>query len=124
MHIPRKEMYKELVARDRITLSENVRASGSANQDNWTGDSAVKRVANEFDLFNALSEFIIDLTEEDEEVEGEPRKSRCSKIAISMFAYLIKQKFNKDTFIASKLHSFIIFLHLLGSFHIMTKMAD
>ena len=99
-----KEMFKrvpmkKMAKREKITLNENVRASGSKSENNWTGESAVKRVLNDLDVFNALTEFIIDLTEE----EG-GGKSKCSKVAISMIAFLIKQKFNNDAFIASKLH--------------------
>ena len=101
MRVPMKRMAKG----EKITLNENVRASGSKSENNWTGESACKRVSNDLDVFNALTAFMIDLTEE-EEGGG---KSKCSKVAISMIAFLIKQKFNNDTFIASKLHFFYIY---------------
>ena len=102
-----KEMFKRvsmkrMAKREKITLNESVRASGSKSENNWTGESACKRVSNDLDVFNALTEFMIDLTEEEE-----GGKSKCSKVAISMIAFLIKQKFNNDTFIASKLHFFL-----------------
>ena len=104
MRVPMKRMAKG----EKITLNENVRASGSKSENNWTGESACKRVSNDLDVFNALTAFMTDLTEE-EEGGG---KSKCSKVAISMIAFLIKQKFNNDTFIASKLHFFSIYIYI------------
>ena len=82
-----------------MVLSENVKSSGDDLQENWTGESAVRRVENDLTIFDALSEFIVDITEE------EGGKAKTSKVAVTMIAYLIKQKFDNDTFIASKLQS-------------------
>ena len=81
-----------------MVLEENVKANNPEGQDNWTGESALKRVENEFGMFNALTEFMVDLTEE------EGGKAKMSRVAVAMFAFMIKQKFDNDTFIASKLH--------------------
>ena len=70
-------------------------------------------------MFDALAEFIVELTEE------EGGKAKTSKVAVTMIAYLIKQKFDNDTFIASKLHFFFTYMYnVVGSFLYVTKMAD
>ena len=94
-----KEMYKRIPMKkiSEMVLTESVKTSGTDLQENWTGESAVRRVENEFSIFDALAEFIVDLTEE------EGGKAKTSKVAVTMVAYLIKQKFDNDTFIASKL---------------------
>ena len=95
-----KEMFKRIPMKKmpEMVLTENVKANGPEGQDNWTGESALKRVENEFSMFNALTEFLVDLTEE------EGGKAKMSKVAVAMIAFMIKQKFDNDTFIASKLH--------------------
>ena len=94
-----KEMFRRIPMKkiSEMVLTESVKTSGTDLQENWTGESAVRRIENDFNIFDALTEFMIDLTEE------EGGKAKTSKVAVTMIAYLIKQKFDNDTFIASKL---------------------
>ena len=89
---------KKMPERETMVLTENVKSIGPKSQDNWTGESAVKRIENDSETFNALADFFIDITEE------EGGKARSSKVAVSMIAFMIKRKFDNDAFIASKLH--------------------
>ena len=118
-----KELYKRIPMKkiSEMVLTESVKTSGTDLLENWTGESAVRRIENEFTIFDALTEFIVDLTEE------EGGKAKTSRVAVTMLAYLIKQKFDNDTFIASKLQFFLhtIYIHnVVGSFLYVTKMAD
>ena len=98
-----KEMFKRIPMKkiSEMVLTESVKTSGTDLQENWTGESAVRRIEGDFNIFDALTEFMIDLTEE------EGGKAKTSKVAVTMIAYLIKQKFDNDTFIASKLQFFL-----------------
>ena len=100
---PTKKM-PEMVLEEKVNSHEGL--------DNWTGETALKRVENEFGFFNALSEFLVDITEE------EGRKAKMSRVAVAMFAYMIKQKIDNDTFIASKLYFFVTacIYNMIGSF--------
>ena len=103
-----KELYKRIPMKkiSEMVLTESVKASGTDLLENWTGESAVRRIENEFTIFDALTEFIVDLTEE------EGGKAKTSRVTVTMLAYLIKQKFDNDTFIASKLQFFSTYIYI------------
>ena len=92
--IPRKRMLdvKEFKAVDVV------RSIGDRKFDKWTTKSAMDRIDVDFKVFQGLTKLLLSLFKED----GGEEESRCSKVPTSLFAYMIKLKFDDDNFITSK----------------------
>ena len=92
--IPRKRMLdaKEYKAVDVV------RSIQDRKFDKWTSKSAMDRIDVDFKVFQGLIRLLLSLFKE----EGEEQESSCTKISISLFAYIIKLKFDDDNFITSK----------------------
>ena len=72
-----------------------VRSIQDRKFDKWTSKSAMDRIDVDFKVFQGLIRLLLSLFKE----EGEEQES---KISISLFAYIIKSKFDDDNFITSK----------------------
>ena len=75
-----------------------VRSIGDRKFDKWTTKSAMDRIDVDFKVFQGLTKLLLLLFKED----GEQEESSCAKIPTSLFAYMIKLKFDNDNFITSK----------------------
>ena len=92
--IPRKRMMDT----KSITVVDTVRSTGDRSSDKWNGNTAMDRVETDINIYRGLTDLFISLFKEDSEEE----LSKCSKASISLLAFVIKQKFDDDVFIASK----------------------
>ena len=92
--IPRKRM----IDMKKITVVDTVRSIGDRSCDKWNGNTAMDRVEADINIYRNLTELFLSMFKGDSSEE----ESTCSKWSISLLAYTIKQKFDDDTFIASK----------------------
>ena len=93
--IPRKRM----IDTKTITVVDTVRSIGDRSLDKWSGNTAVDRIEADMKIYREITDLILLLSKEDGEEES---SSKRSKVFISLLAYAVKQKFDDDTFIASK----------------------
>ena len=82
-----------------ITVSDTVRSVGNRAFDRWSGNTAMDRVEADLNIYRGITELFFSLFKEDSEEES---SAKCAKSSISLVAYMVKQKFDNDAFIASK----------------------
>ena len=82
-----------------ITVVDTVRSIGDRSFDKWSGNTAMDRIEADMEIYRKITDLILSLSKEDSEEES---SSKHSKASISLLAYMVKQKFDDGTFIASK----------------------
>ena len=82
-----------------ITVVDTVRSVGDRSLDKWSGNTAMDRIEADMKIYREIADLILSLSKEDSEGE---HSSKRSKAFISLLAYMVKQKFDDDAFIASK----------------------
>ena len=92
--IPRKRM----IDVKKITVVDTVRSIGDRSCDKWNGNTAMDRIEADINIYHGLTELFLSMFKGDSSEE----ESTCSKCSISLLAYMMKQKFDDDIFIASK----------------------
>ena len=92
--IPRKRMVDTKV----MTVVDTVRSVGNRSFDKWNGNTAMDRIEADMKIYRGMTDVFFSLFKEDNEEES----AKCSKSSVSLLAFMIKQKFDDDTFIASK----------------------
>ena len=93
--IPRKRM----IDSKTIMAVDTVRSVGDRSLDKWSGNTAMDRIEADMEIYREIAGLILSLSKEDSEGE---ESSKRSKAFISLLAYMVKQKFDDDAFIASK----------------------
>ena len=102
-NVARKELHERIPRKRMLDVKEFkavdvVRSIGDRKFDKWTTKSAMDRIDVDFKVFQGLTKLLLSLFKED----GEQEESSCAKIPTSLFAYMIKLKFDNDNFITSK----------------------
>ena len=114
--IPRKRM----IDIKKITVVDTVRSIGDRSCDKWNGNTAMDRIEGDINIYRGLIELSFSMFKGDSEEE----ESKCSKVSISLLACMMKQKFDDDTFIASKYMFNNISIYKIAAEHFLTKQVQ